>query len=119
VLEIDSPGGGVTESDEIYHRVMQFKKNRPGVPVVVTMSQPALPAELTAPAYDMYLVMLNEQNEETAVQRVSVPVEGQRFARTMMLRVRPERHVLSLAVSNPASDETSFLQREIDATACR
>jgi len=89
------------------------------VPVVVTMSQPALPAELTAPAYDMYLVMLNEQNEETAVQRVSVPVEGQRFARTMMLRVRPERHVLSLAVSNPASDETSFLQREIDATACR
>jgi VWFA-related protein len=93
------------------------------VPVVVRMSQPALPAELhaalTVPAYDMYLVMLNEENEETAVQRVSLPVEGQRFARTMMLRVRPERHVLSLAVSNPASDETSFLQREIDATACR
>ncbi len=37
VLEIDSPGGTVTASDEIHHRIMRFKKNRPGVPVVATM----------------------------------------------------------------------------------
>ncbi len=37
VLEIDSPGGTVTASDEIHHRIMAFKKNRPGVPVVSTM----------------------------------------------------------------------------------
>lgn len=37
VLEIDSPGGTVTASDEIHHRIMQFKINRPGVPVVATM----------------------------------------------------------------------------------
>lgn len=36
VLSIDSPGGGVTASDEIYNRVMQLKKNR-GFPVVVAM----------------------------------------------------------------------------------
>jgi protease-4 len=37
VLEIDSPGGTVTASDEIHHRILQFKKNRPGVQVVATM----------------------------------------------------------------------------------
>lgn len=37
VLEIDSPGGTVTASDEIHHRIMGFKKKRPGVPVVATM----------------------------------------------------------------------------------
>lgn len=37
VLEIDSPGGTVTASDEIHHRIMQFKVNRPGVRVVATM----------------------------------------------------------------------------------
>lgn len=37
VLEIDSPGGTVTASDEIHHRIMQFKQNRPNVPVVAAM----------------------------------------------------------------------------------
>jgi protease-4 len=37
VIEIDSPGGTVTASDEIHHRIMEFKKKRPGVPVVATM----------------------------------------------------------------------------------
>lgn len=37
VIEIDSPGGTVTASDEIHHRIVQFKTNRPGVPVVATM----------------------------------------------------------------------------------
>jgi protease-4 len=37
VLEIDSPGGTVTASDEIHHKILEFKKARPGVPVVATM----------------------------------------------------------------------------------
>jgi protease-4 len=37
VIEIDSPGGTVTASDEIHHRIMEFKKARPGVPVVASM----------------------------------------------------------------------------------
>jgi protease-4 len=37
VVEIDSPGGTVTASDLIYHRLVQFRKERPGVPVVASM----------------------------------------------------------------------------------
>ncbi len=36
VIEIDSPGGTVTASDEIYHRIRSFKLDH-GVPVVVSM----------------------------------------------------------------------------------
>ncbi len=36
VIEIDSPGGTVTDSDEIHHRILAFKEAR-GIPVVVTM----------------------------------------------------------------------------------
>ena len=37
VLRIDTPGGEVAPSDEMYHRILQFKASRPGVPVVVSM----------------------------------------------------------------------------------
>jgi protease-4 len=37
VLEIDSPGGTVTASDEMHHRIMEFKKARPGVQVIASM----------------------------------------------------------------------------------
>src|SRR5262249_48785977 len=36
VLAVDTPGGYVTPSDEIYHHVTQLKKNR-GIPVAVAM----------------------------------------------------------------------------------
>lgn len=36
VLEIDSPGGGVTESDEIYARLLRLKSEK-NIPVVVSM----------------------------------------------------------------------------------
>jgi protease-4 len=37
VLDVDSPGGSVTASDEISNRLRRFKAKRPGVPVVVSM----------------------------------------------------------------------------------
>lgn len=37
IVEIDSPGGGVTASDEIYNRVMRIKQDK-GIPVVVSMA---------------------------------------------------------------------------------
>lgn len=37
VLEINSPGGGVTASDELYNRVLRLKKER-GIPVFVSMN---------------------------------------------------------------------------------
>lgn len=36
ILEIDTPGGTVTASDQMHHRLSQFKANR-GIPVVVAM----------------------------------------------------------------------------------
>jgi VWFA-related protein len=89
------------------------------VPVVVKVPRPQLGPELTPQALDIQLVMLNEQNDESAPQRLTVPFEAERLVHTMMLRVRPERHVLSVGVSNPLSGESSYLQRDIDATICR
>lgn len=37
VLEIDSPGGEVTPSDEMYARIMKFKQEHAGVPVAAAM----------------------------------------------------------------------------------
>src|SRR5205823_12472229 len=37
VLHIDTPGGGVTSSDEIYARILRFKEKK-NVPVVATMA---------------------------------------------------------------------------------
>lgn len=36
VIEVDSPGGGVTASDEIYDRLMKFKSSRK-IPIVISM----------------------------------------------------------------------------------
>lgn len=37
VIEVETPGGAVTPSDEMYHRIDQFKIAHPNVPVVVSM----------------------------------------------------------------------------------
>jgi protease-4 len=38
VIEIDSPGGTVTASDEIYHRILKFRGDHPNIPIVTSMS---------------------------------------------------------------------------------
>jgi protease-4 len=38
VLEVDSPGGTVSASDEIYHRIGKFKSDHPSTPVVISMA---------------------------------------------------------------------------------
>lgn len=37
VVEVDTPGGAVTASDEIHARIQRFRKDNPNRPVVVTM----------------------------------------------------------------------------------
>jgi protease IV len=37
ILEIDSPGGGITPSDEIYHELMQFKQSAEDRKIVIFM----------------------------------------------------------------------------------
>src|SRR5207253_10849619 len=36
VIEVDSPGGSVSASDQIYHRIEQYKKAHPGTPLVIS-----------------------------------------------------------------------------------
>jgi protease-4 len=38
VVEIDSPGGTVTGSDEIHHRLLRFKSEHANIPVVISMA---------------------------------------------------------------------------------
>jgi VWFA-related protein len=89
------------------------------VPVRVLVAEPALQPQLEPKLLDMRVVMLNENNDESAMQRVGVPVVPGRTVQSMMLRVRPEHQVLSLSVSNPLSGESSFLQGDIDGSTCR
>lgn len=35
VIEVDSPGGSVTASDQIYHRILKYKANAGGIKVVI------------------------------------------------------------------------------------
>jgi protease-4 len=37
VIAVDTPGGSVSASDEIYHRMEEFKHTHPGTPLVVAM----------------------------------------------------------------------------------
>ena len=37
VLRIDTPGGEVSPSDEMYNRILQFRSRKPNIPVVVSM----------------------------------------------------------------------------------
>lgn len=37
VIEVDTPGGSVTASDEIHQQIIQFRQRHPGIPVVISM----------------------------------------------------------------------------------
>lgn len=87
--------------------------------VHLTVPEPQLPADLAPSTVELRMVMLNEQNDESPVKSTVLPFSHGAIQNTMRLRIRPERLVLSIAVSNPMSDETSFLQGEIDGTVCR
>ncbi len=89
------------------------------VMIKLTVPQPHLPPELTPQTVDLRMVMLNEANDESAVQSLTLPFESGSVQHMMTLRIRPERLVLSVAISNPVSKETTFLQGEIDGTTCR
>jgi VWFA-related protein len=88
------------------------------MPLRIDVPQPKLAPELTPQAVDVRIVLLNDRNDESALQRVSMPFVSGQVAQSMQLRVRPVHHVLSLAITNPVSGESSFFQAEVDGTAC-
>ncbi|PYQ29255.1 MAG: hypothetical protein DMF56_13375 [Acidobacteria bacterium] len=87
-------------------------------PLRIVVPQPKLAPELTPQAVDVRIVLLNDRNDESALQRVSMPFVSGQVAQSMQLRVRPVHHVLSVAITNPLSGESSFFQGEVDGTAC-
>ncbi|HEX7830131.1 MAG TPA: VWA domain-containing protein [Thermoanaerobaculia bacterium] len=89
------------------------------VPIRVLVPQPQLPPDLTPQTVEFRMVMLNEQNDESAIQTATLPFIRGEVHHPLRLRIRPERLVLSTAVSNPMSDETSYLQADVDGTTCR
>lgn len=63
---------------------------------------------------DLYFALLDERQQESDVR--STPIAA---AHSMSLGVKAGKYVLSLALADPASGETTYMQREIDARGCR
>jgi len=63
---------------------------------------------------DLYFALLDERQQESDVRSTTIAA-----AHSMSLGVKAGKYVLSLALADPASGETTYLQREIDARGCR
>jgi protease-4 len=72
VLRIDTPGGEVTASDEMYHRIEQYKLKKPGVPVYVSMGGLATSGGYYASCAADYLVA----EPTTLTANIGVLAEG-------------------------------------------
>jgi VWFA-related protein len=89
------------------------------VPVVLRVPRPAPASDASPASVEVQMVMLNERNDESTPQRLTLPFTSELLTETVILRVRPEHLVLSVGIRNPATDESSFLQRAIDGTTCQ
>jgi VWFA-related protein len=63
---------------------------------------------------DLYFALLDDALQESDVRSANIVA-----THSLSLGVKPGRYVLSLAVADRASGETTYLQREIDARTCR
>jgi protease-4 len=119
VIEVDTPGGEVTASDQINQRLRRFKEARPGVPVVVTMGAMATSggyyiscgadrifAQPTTITGHVGAIWMN-LNVSQLVQRwgitestITAPAQGFKNAGSMFQPVKPE--------------ETAYLQGLVD-----
>lgn len=119
VLRIDTPGGEVTPSDQMYHRVLMFKTRRPGVPVVVSMG-----ALATSGGY--YVAMAGDDLfAEPTTLTVNVGVYGQNlnFAGLMQKygvtdettrSTKSPYKTAGTPFREPTADEKAYIQAEVD-----
>jgi VWFA-related protein len=87
--------------------------------VNVRLSTPTIPPELRPEAMELHFVLINERNDESELRSAVLPLQSGRLTHSMTLRIQPRPHVLSLALANPLSGETSYLQGDLDASNCR
>jgi VWFA-related protein len=70
-------------------------------------------------AVDLYVALLDERQQESEVQSANILAADRGITHTMSLGVKPGKYVLSLAVADRGTGETSYVQHQIDASGCR
>jgi protease-4 len=109
VIEIDSPGGTVTASDDIRRLIEMYKKDREGIPVLVSMGSVAAsggyyiatagdmiyasPTTLTGSIgvrMDMYNVAELAKKWGVAENTITAPVDGMKNAGSSFKTMTPE-----------------------------
>ena len=88
------------------------------VPVRLEVPAPDYPLELRPKELEVRMVLVSDRNDESPLQRFTAPFGEKGVSYPMVLRVRPEKNTLSVAVSNPQSGETSYVQMTVDGSRC-
>lgn len=88
------------------------------VPMQLTVARPPVPVTNGNSAMELYFALLDDQFHESDVRSTVVAAENGQVLHALSLGLKRGKYVLSLALSDPASGETSFLQRQIDASVC-
>ena len=123
ILEIDSPGGSVTASDEIYARLLRFKQDRK-IPVVVSMGGLATSGGYYAACAADYIFA----QETTLTGNIGVLMPSFNFSKLMQEHGVEERTIVSEGAkfknagsnfSPEAPHERQYLQNIADTMFAR
>lgn len=89
------------------------------VPVDFAVPRQKIATAPGVPAMAVHFVLLDSKQLESDIRVAVKPIEDEGpFLHRISLGVAPQKYVISVAVVDQISRETSYLQREIDATAC-
>lgn len=79
-----------------------------------------VPAGTREKPIELHFAMLDEAYQESGLQRTTVyPATDGAVSHLLSLGVKPGKYMLSLAITDPSTGETSYLQRGFDAGGCR
>lgn len=108
-------------SAELTAGVAFSANNRCVVPMRVTVPRSTfIPVGNGQRAIELHFAMLDEAHQESDVQKTVVYLapEGD-LSHLLSVGVKPGKYMFSLAIADPATGETSYLQRGFDASGCR
>lgn len=95
--------------------------NRCVVPLRVTIPRSTfVPVGNGQRSVELHFAMLDELHQESDVQKTVVHVAPESdLSHLLSIGVKPGKYMFSLAIADPATGETSYLQRGFDASNCR
>lgn len=106
-------------SADVFIGVPAVLAGRCTIPVGFAVPREKLTLEPGWPTVGLHFVLLDERNLESGIRSAKLPVESEGpFLHRFALGVEPQKYVMSVALVDSISHETSYLQREIDATGC-